>query len=337
VSILLATHERFLDHSAGHGHPERPARLEAVLAGARLGGVDEALIPITPRPATREELERVHPAPYLDAMQRLCESGGGRIDADTAVNDASFDAATLAAGAGLVAIDALRRGEASAAFCAVRPPGHHATATRAMGFCVVNNVAVAAAALEASGERVVIVDYDAHHGNGTEAVFYRNPKVLYVSFHEYPLYPGTGALNEVGDGLGLGSTVNLPFPEGTTGDVYLRAVDDVVAPIVRGFHPTWLIISAGFDGHRRDPLTGLELSAGDYGLLTTRLLEFAPPGRRLVMLEGGYDLQALADSTASTLAALEGLDHRPEEPTSGGPGDEVVRAAGRMWAEHGLL
>jgi acetoin utilization deacetylase AcuC-like enzyme len=333
----LATHPRYLDHDAGHGHPERPARLEAVLAGARYGGVEDDVVYLEPRPATREELERVHPKGFLDAIERFCLAGGGLIDADTAANSASWDAAVLAAGAGLAAIEAMQRGEAEAAFCAVRPPGHHATPNRAMGFCLVNNVAVAAAHLAANGERVLVVDYDAHHGNGTQDAFYADPRVLYVSFHEYPLYPGTGALSDIGRGAGLGTTMNFPLPEGATGDVYLDAIDTLVAPVVRSFDPTWLLISAGFDGHRRDPITGLGLTSGDYALITRRLLEFAPAGRRLAVLEGGYDLQALADCTAAALAALAGDDHRPEPPTAGGPGHEVVRAASALWQELGLV
>jgi acetoin utilization deacetylase AcuC-like enzyme len=247
-------------------------------------------------------------------MERFCRAGGGRIDADTAANSASWDAAVLAAGAGPTCVEALDRGEGDAAFCAVRPPGHHATKTRAMGFCLVNNVAVTAAMLAARGERVLIVDYDAHHGNGTQAVFYDDPRVLYASFHEYPLYPGTGELTETGAGPGEGFTVNFPLPEGTTGEVYLAGIDEVLAPIVERFDPGWLLLSAGFDAHRRDPIT-----------------EFGPAGRRIALLEGGYDLQALSDSTAAALGALEGVDVRPELPTCGGPGHEVIVAARREW------
>jgi acetoin utilization deacetylase AcuC-like enzyme len=300
--------------------------------GAHASDVADALVPLEPRPADRAQLERVHPGEYLDALERFCAGGGGSIDADTAAVPASWEAAVLAAGSGLAAIEALDGGQGDAAFCAVRPPGHHATGTRAMGFCLLNNVAIAAAHLAERGERVVVIDYDAHHGNGTQAVFYDDPRVLYVSFHEYPLYPGTGALSETGSGAGVGTTVNLPFPEGTTGDVYLAAIDEVVAPIVATFAPTWLLVSAGFDGHRRDPLTGLSLSAGDFATITARLLAFAPAGRRLLMLEGGYDLQALADSTGATLSALVGSVHRPEPDTSGGPGRNVVAAARREWA-----
>jgi acetoin utilization deacetylase AcuC-like enzyme len=337
VVILFATHARYLDHEAGHGHPERPARLEAVLSGARYGGVDDALVFLEPRAATRGELERVHPKAYLDAIERFCQSGGGRIDGDTSACRESWEAAVLAAGAGLSTIEAMDRGEGTAGFCAVRPPGHHATKHRAMGFCIVNNVAVAAAHLAARGERVLIVDYDAHHGNGTQDVFYDDPRVMYVSMHEYPLYPGTGALGDIGSGDGVGRTMNFPFPEGTTGDAYLAAVDEVLAPVAALFEPTWLLISAGFDAHRRDPLTGLGLSAGDFAVLTTRIMELVPAGKVLAMLEGGYDLQALADSTASTLAALAGQRFEPEPPTSGGPGREVVNAARHRWFELGLI
>jgi acetoin utilization deacetylase AcuC-like enzyme len=332
VSILFATHPRYLDHVAGRSHPERPARLEAVLAGAHTSPVADALAPLEARPATREELERVHPVAYLDALERFCRGGGGAIDADTSATSDSWDAAVLAAGAGPTAIDVMDEGVVTAAFCAVRPPGHHATATRAMGFCLLNNIAVTAAALAARGERVVVVDYDAHHGNGTQAVFYARSDVLYVSFHEYPLYPGTGAISECGEGAGAGATMNLPFPEGTTGDVYLDAIDRVVAPVVLPFAPTWLLLSAGFDAHRRDPLTGLGLSAGDFASITARLLELVPGGRCVAFLEGGYDLQALADSTAAALAALVGTAHRPEPATAGGPGHHVVDAAVRLWS-----
>jgi acetoin utilization deacetylase AcuC-like enzyme len=332
VAVLFATHPRYLDHVAGRSHPERPARLEAVLMGARCHELAEALVPLEPRPATRDELERVHPAAFLDAMDRFCQGGGGRIDADTGATTASWDAAVLAAGAGLSAVEALDRGEAEAAFCAVRPPGHHASASRAMGFCLINNVAVTAAHLAERGERVAIVDYDAHHGNGTQDVFYDDPRVFYVSIHEYPLYPGTGALTETGRGAGAWHTLNLPVPEGTTGDVYLRALEDLVEPAIRHFDPTWLLLSAGFDAHRRDPITGLGLSSGDFATLTARLAALVPAGRVVAFLEGGYDLQALADSTAAAVGALAGADVRPEAATNGGPGAAVVAAANQLWA-----
>jgi acetoin utilization deacetylase AcuC-like enzyme len=330
VRVLFATHARYLDHDAGRGHPERPARLEAVLSGARLGGVAEALVPIEPRVATFEELATVHAPEHLDALARFCAAGGGSIDGDTAAVPASWDAAVLAAGAGLAAIDALDAGGGDSAFCAVRPPGHHATPRRSMGFCLMNSVAVTAAVLAARGERVLVVDYDAHHGNGTQDAFYADGRVLYVSLHEWPLYPGTGGLHETGTGLGLGTTLNVPLPSGATGDVYLRALDEVIVPVAERFSPTWVLVSAGFDAHRRDPLTGLGLSSGDFGPLTERLVALAPAGRRMVFLEGGYDLQALADSTAACLGALAGVAVQPEPPTSGGPGRDAVAAARRV-------
>jgi acetoin utilization deacetylase AcuC-like enzyme len=275
----------------------------------------------------------VHPAAHLDEIEAFCAAGGGRLDPDTSATEASWDAAVLAAGAGLDAIERLDRGEADAAFCAVRPPGHHATPRRVMGFCLLNNVAVAAAALADRGERVLVYDWDAHHGNGTQDAFYADPRVLYVSAHQWPLYPGTGALHESGVDAGLGTTINLPFPPGTTGDVYLAAFDDVIAPAIASFEPTWTIVSAGFDAHRADPLTGLDLAAGDYVDLTKRLLATVPAGRVLAFLEGGYDLQALALSAGAFVAALAGADFRPEPATSGGPGRAVVDAAFRYREE----
>jgi acetoin utilization deacetylase AcuC-like enzyme len=205
-----------------------------------------------------------------------------------------------------------------------------------MGFCLVSNVAVVAAALAERGERVLIVDYDAHHGNGTQAAFYGDPRVFYVSLHQWPLYPGTGSVREVGEGEGLGTTLNVPLPPHATGDVYLRAIDDIIVPVVERFRPTWIILSAGFDAHRDDPITDLALSAGDYALMTQRLITLVPAGRRLVVLEGGYDLDALRHCTTGVLGALASLNLIPEPPTSGGPGHGAVEAVRSFWYEHGL-
>ena len=245
----------------------------------------------------------------------------------------SWQAARLAAGAGLVAIDGLRNGDAEVAFCAVRPPGHHATPTRTMGFCLLNNVAVAAAALADAGERVAIVDIDAHHGNGTQDAFVADGRVLFVSCHQWPLYPGTGAVDEVGTGDGLGTTINVPLPAGAAGDTYRYAMDVLVVPAVERFAPDWILVSAGFDAHRADPLTDLGLSAGDYADLMGRLTGLVPTGRLIAFLEGGYDLGALADSAGAFVAAALGVRYSPEATTSDGPGRHVVDA---QVVRHGL-
>ena len=325
--MLLETHATYLQHDNGPGHPERPARLAAVLRGIERAGLDEAVVTVAPTPAPRAAIERVHAPEHLEQLEALCRSGGGDIDGDTSVVPESWEAALLAAGAGLDAIERLDRGEADAAFCAVRPPGHHAMPAYPMGFCLFNNVAVAAAALADRGERVLILDYDAHHGNGTQATFYADPRVLFVSFHQWPLYPGTGRLDETGLARGFGTTVNLPFPAGTAATAYHQALDQVVDPVVEHFDPTWVLLSAGFDAHRADPLTHLQLTAGDYGDLTSHVMGYVPAGRRLAFLEGGYDLDALASSSAATVAALAGTVYRPEAASSGDIGRSVVEAA----------
>ena len=333
MPVLVEMHPACGAHDTGARHPEHASRLDAVLRGLEAALASGAATTVTPRDATREELTRVHVPSTLDAMEAFCRSGGGRIDADTAASPASWEAAVAAAGGGLDAVERLRAGEASAAFVAVRPPGHHATPERAMGFCLLNNVAVTAAALADAGERVLIADFDAHHGNGTQDAFYSDPRVLYVSLHQSPLYPGTGRLDETGAGAGRGTTVNIPLPPRATGDVYLAAIDEVVTPVAERHGATWLIISAGFDAHRADPLTDLGLTSGDFSELTARLCSLVAPGRRLAVLEGGYDLDALAVSTAGCVSALAGERLHPERPSGGGPGREVVEAARAIHVE----
>ncbi len=326
MSVLLGTHPAYLEHLTGAGHPEAPARLSAVMAGIGSAGISEAIVGFEPRRATREELEQVHDPAYLARMERFCREGGGRIDPDTSVVESSWDAALLAAGAGVDAVDRLSSGEAEAAFLAVRPPGHHALPRSGMGFCLLNNVAIAAAALAERGERVLIVDWDVHHGNGTQECFYSDGRVMYVSFHQFPAYPGSGWFDETGDRDGEGTTINVPMPPGSSGDAYRRAIDEVLVPAAESFAAAWVLASAGFDAHRDDPLADVMLSAGDFADLSDRVMTLAAPGRRVAFLEGGYDLDALGRSAGACVASLAGASFRPEPATSGGPGGAIVEA-----------
>jgi acetoin utilization deacetylase AcuC-like enzyme len=324
AALLLVGPEDACEHTLA-GHPERPSRVAAAMAGVDRLDLGADLAVRAPREATRAELELVHDAAYLDLLE--C-AGPGRLDPDTFFTAASWRAARTAAGAGLVAIEALRAGEAPAAFVAVRPPGHHALRDRAMGFCLLNNVAVAAATLAETGERVAVIDWDVHHGNGTQEIFWNDDRVLYVSTHQSPFYPGTGAAEETGGPDAAGLTVNIPLPAGATGDVVDAAFDEVVAPAIQRFAPTWVLVSAGFDAHRDDPLADLHLSAADFARLARTVAGFAPePGRLALFLEGGYDLEALRDSVAACLGALVGADLIIDQPTCGGPGAAAVRRA----------
>lgn len=329
--IIVFANAELDQHSTPEWHPERPGRLAASLSGIAVAGLLDAVEFRNPRLATVAELERVHAPAYVAQLERFCESGGGDLDPDTFAAPGSWDTALRAAGAVLDAVEALEAGSCDVAFAAGRPPGHHAVADRAMGFCLVNNVAVAAAELASQGRRVAIVDWDVHHGNGTQDIFYDDPNVLYVSTHESPLYPGSGRADETGGAGAPMSNLNLPFPAGTRGDVFRRAVDEVIAPVVERFAPDWLFISAGFDAHRNDPLAGLELTSADYADLAMRLQQLAPTRRTVVVLEGGYDFEALSLSTGSTLSALIGESYRPEEVSTGEVGLPTVTAARQHW------
>ncbi|MFV0259453.1 MAG: histone deacetylase family protein [Acidimicrobiales bacterium] len=335
--ILISTHDVCLLHDPGLYHPERASRLTAVRQGIEISGVEDAIEFVDAPIAPTEALTLIHPSSLLDRLEEMSLTGGGAIDADTGVSAGSAEAARRAAGAGLDLIDRLDRGEGSVGWAVVRPPGHHATATRQMGFCLVNNVAVAARALASRGERVAVVDVDAHHGNGTQDIFYRDGNVLFISFHQWPWYPYSGQAGEIGEDDGRYATVNIPVPAGATGDVYRTGIEQVVAPVLEAFAPTWMLISLGFDGHRDDPLTELGLTSGDFGDIVFDLLQFVPAGRRLMFLEGGYDLRALKNSTAAVLSAVVGeRDRPPEQSTSGGPGDGAIDEARRIHVEHQL-
>jgi acetoin utilization deacetylase AcuC-like enzyme len=305
MRVLLSTHPDCLLHYAGAGHPERPGRIDAAVAGVERSGL-EVVRRLAPQ-ATTADLERVHSAAHVEAVRSLCASGGGQIDSDTAAVEASWSAALAAAGAGLDAAEVLVAGDAEVAFCAVRPPGHHADKSRAMGFCLFNNIAVVAAALRERGDRIAILDWDVHHGNGTQDAFSSEPDVLYLSLHEFPAYPGTGWVDELGRGAALGTTINVPLPDGTAGDAYGEAVDRIVAPVLGEFAPDWVLVSAGYDAHAADPLAGLRLVERDYHRLGATVGAVAPPCRTIILLEGGYDLAAVERSVAATLQGYAGL------------------------------
>lgn len=330
VAMLLVVGPVASEEHRHVGHPERPERMAAVMEGVSALHLGDDLLFGEAEEASMDQLRRVHTPAYLDHLQRLSTGGGGQLDPDTYATAGSWDAARRSAGAGLVAVRSLREGKADLAFVAARPPGHHALADRSMGFCLVNNVAVAAAALLEAGERVMIVDWDVHHGNGTQDLFWDEPGVLYVSVHQWPCYPGTGRAEEVGGANARGTIVNLPLPPGATGDVVERAFDRVVSPVAAAFQPTWVLVSAGFDAHRADPLADLELSAGDFATLATTVASYAStPGRLVLFLEGGYDLGALRSSVTATLGALVGATDSTapdESATTGGPGVDRVEA-----------
>ena len=303
--LRLYTHPACLQHDPGPGHPESPARLAAVLRALdhdRFAALDRVEAPR----ATREQLLRVHRAAHVERILDAAPASGTlRLDEDTVMSPGSAEAALRAAGAVVAAVDAVLAGDIGHAFCAVRPPGHHATPERAMGFCLFDNVAVAAAhALAAHGlKRVAIVDFDVHHGNGTQAIFEREPRVLYVSSHQSPLYPETGREDE----HGAGNIVNGCLSAGDGSHAFRELWDSLLLPRLHAFRPQLVLVSAGFDAHRDDPLADLRLGSEDYAWLTAKLVELArrqAGGRLVSALEGGYDLAALAACTAAHVGEL---------------------------------
>lgn len=303
---LLFTHAACAQHDPGRYHPESPARLAAVLGALQAPEFDALHWKEAPR-ATREQLARVHPLAQIDrCLSAVPETGYAGIDGDTILSPGSGEAALRAAGALVAAVDALMTGEDKTAFCAVRPPGHHAEPDVAMGFCLFSNVAVAARhAMAAHGaKKVAVVDFDVHHGNGTQAVFWDDPAVFFASSHQSPLYPGTGAREERG---AHNQMVNAPLPPGAAGEHFRAAWEGAILPALDRFRPELIILSAGFDAHRDDPLANLNLLESDFAWVTDKLLELAgkhAQGRLLSSLEGGYNLEALAASAAAHVATL---------------------------------
>ncbi|MCW5715983.1 MAG: histone deacetylase family protein [Bauldia sp.] len=305
MTTLLVEHPVFLEHLVPPGHPERPERLGAIRD--RLDEPPFARLTRTFAPeASEKDVLAVHPATDVIALRESVPTEGfARIDADTFLSPKSLEAALRAAGAACLGVDQVVSGEAANAFCAVRPPGHHAEPGRAMGFCLFNSVAIAArhAQRKHGIGRVAIVDWDVHHGNGTQAAFWDDPTVLYASTHQAPLYPMTGAENETG----AGNIVNVTLRAGTNGEAYRAIFDARIVPAVERFQPELILISAGFDAHWRDPLGGLALKGEDFGWATTRLREVADRfagGRIVSVLEGGYDLEGLSESVGAHVAAL---------------------------------
>lgn len=303
--LQLYTHAVCLQHDPGPGHAESPARLRAVLQALdqdRFATVDRIEAPR----ASREQLLRVHTAAHVERILGITpDAGHVRLDEDTVMSPASAEAGLRAAGAVVAAVDAVVKGHVTRAFCAVRPPGHHATADTAMGFCLFNNIAVGAAhALAAHGlKRVAIADFDVHHGNGTQDIFQREPRVLFISSHQSPLYPGTGAEHE----HGVGNVVNAPLSPGEGSYEFRELWDGALLPRLHAFKPQLVLISAGFDAHRNDPLADIRLQTEDYAWITERLVDLARAhagGRLVSTLEGGYDLAALAASASAHVSAL---------------------------------
>ncbi len=301
---------RYLDHDMGAGHPESPHRLRAIVEYLDRSGTAARLIRIAPRAAEDEWITQVHTPSYVAALRAHAPTSGRiSLDADTAMSPGSLLAAYLAAGGALAAVDAVISGQVEHVFCAVRPPGHHAEAGRAMGFCLFNNVAIAARYLQNRHgvQRVLIVDWDVHHGNGTQHTFEDDPSVLFFSAHQYPHYPGTGRATEEGKGAGHGFTINVPMDAGEGDDEYLAVFQKVLLPAADAFKPEFVIISAGFDAHRDDPLASMGLTEGGYAELTTMVAGIARrhcQGRLISCLEGGYNLTALAASVDAHLRVL---------------------------------
>ncbi len=340
LKTAVVADRRYLKHFAGRAHPERPQRAEVLIEMAE-SLKRPGLELLAPRDATLDEIGLCHSTAYVKMVARTATVDRYDFDHDTHTSRDSYATAILAVGGVLRAVEAVLEGGADNAFAIVRPPGHHALPGRAMGFCLFNNVAIAAACLvrQKGLRRVMIVDWDVHHGNGTQEMFYEAPEVLYVSTHQFPHYPGTGSLHEIGAGAGEGYTVNLPMPANCGDGEYLRIFDELILPIGRKFKPEFILVSAGFDGHFRDPLASMRLSEDGFVAMARRVKLLAAEcagGKMVAALEGGYDLQALANSAR---AVIEEFGRDADEPIRRGKGGDAVmpiveriaQNLGRFW------
>lgn len=314
----------YLKHDPGPFHPERPERLKILLELA--GELDiEGFQLVPPRPASREEIETCHTSDYIALVQATSKVNRYALDGDTVTSQDSFGVGLLAVGGFLRLLDAIACGDLENGFALVRPPGHHALKDRGMGFCLFNTAAIGAHYVKQryGAKRIFIMDWDVHHGNGTQAAFYHDSSVLYMSTHQYPYYPGTGAIDEVGEGAGEGFTVNVPLPPGCGDGEYLRLFKEIVLPIGSRYRPDWILVSAGFDPHQRDPLGGMNVTERGFATMAATLLELAAEhtsGKIAFLLEGGYDLTALKSSVAGVL----------EQMRAGGKGDALADDGGEI-------
>jgi len=331
----------YLEHD-WPGHPENAGRLRAIMQRLEREGLLERLVHIPARPATPEQMARVHSPSYLTMLQHIAEEGGGHLDLDTYVVSASWEAARRAAGGLTALVEATLEGRAAGGFALVRPPGHHARPHRGMGFCLINNVAIAACAAREEGgvDRVLIVDFDVHHGNGTQEAFEGERSVCYFSTHLFPFYPGTGHWRERGRGPGEGTVVNVPLPAHTGDEGYGRILSDILIPLARRYRPQLILASAGYDGHWRDPLALMGLSIAGFARITRTLKALAEElcaGRLVFVLEGGYDVQVLAQGVLTAFALL--LDEEPPPDPIGPspyPEPDIEGLLRRIRAFHGL-
>ncbi|GIW40644.1 MAG: histone deacetylase [Candidatus Binatia bacterium] len=327
---------RYREHDTGRTHPERPERIDVLLE--LFESAREDFLFVAPRLASFDELCLVHEPEHVERVAATASRAWYAFDADTPCCDRSYEVARLAVGGVLNLVDAVLRGEADCGFAAVRPPGHHAERNRAMGFCLFNNVAVAAAYLRKRGcKRILVVDWDVHHGNGTQHIFERDADVLFVSTHQYPFYPGTGSVDEVGLGEGEGFTVNLPFPAGFGDGEYFEAFRAVILPVASEFEPEFVLVSAGFDAHLHDPLGGMRVTEVGFRAMARTVVEIAratAADRVVAVLEGGYDLAALRASVAGVLEELRGSAEPLEIPPASSRACAVFDAVRRRHSDY---